>query len=272
MSELTFETILLEKKDGVSIVTFNRPEKKNAMSPKLHQEMTDVLDYLEFDDETRVVVLTGAGDSFCAGQDLQKYFYELNDKPYERARARRASEWRAYKLRLFPKPTIAAINGWCFGGAFTIVASCDIAIAAEEAVFGLSEVNFGKLPGGHVTRAITDHLHPKDLLFYVLTGRTFDGKKAAEMKWVTYAVPKEKLMDEVMSIAGELAKKNPIVLKEAKEAYRYGIAMDYEAAGAWLTAKSNELNYISGDTWKKGVEQFKSGEFRPGLGNYRWDK
>lgn len=272
LSAVSYRTIQVTIEDNVATVTLNRPEKKNAMNPTMHHEMSSVLDELEYDEAVRVLVITGAGDSFCAGQDLKEYFYDLQDKPADRARARREAEWRANRLRLFPKPTIAAVNGWCFGGAFTIVASCDIAVAAEEAVFGLSEVNFGKLPGGHVTRAVTDHLHPKDALFYILTGRTFDGKKAAEMKFVTYAVPKARLMEEVKALAGELAKKNPVVLRSAKEAYRYNLAMDYEVAGAWLTAKSNELNYLSGDTWKKGVEQFKRGEFRPGLGNYEWER
>lgn len=269
---MNYETILVNSENGVSTVTFNRPEKRNAMSPQFHEEMTDVLEVLRDDDQTRVVVLTGAGESFCAGQDLQKYFAELKDDTKGRAKARRASLWRAFDLRLFPKPTIAMVNGWCFGGAFTIVSSCDIAIAAEEATFGLSEVNFGKLPGGHVTRAITDHLHPKDLLFYVLTGKTFDGKKAAEMKFVTYAVPSARLFEEVREIAEGLAGKNPLVLRAAKDAYRYGVDMNYEAAGAWLTAKSNELNYLSGETWEIGVEQFKKGDFRPGLGDYEWQK
>jgi trans-feruloyl-CoA hydratase/vanillin synthase len=270
VAQTTYETLLVERSDGVATVTFNRPERRNAMNPKLHMEMSAALDELEEDDDVRVLVVTGAGDSFCAGQDLKEYFADLDDRPAERARARRASRWRAFQLRLFPKPTIAAVNGWCFGGAFTIVASCDIAVAAEEAVFGLSEVNFGKLPGGHVTRAVTDHLHPKDALFYILTGRTFTGRQAAEMKFVTYAVPRERLRDEVAGLAAELAAKNPVVLREAKEAYRYGGAMDYEVAGAWLSAKSHELDLLSGKTWKKGVEQFKSHRFRPGLGDYDW--
>ena len=269
---MQFETLLLNKVDGIATITLNRPEKRNAMNPQLHKEMTELLDILEYDDETKVVVITGAGNSFCAGQDLKEYFYNLDNQPQARAKAKKASRWRSDQLRLFPKPTIAAINGWCFGGGFTIVASCDIAIAAEEATFGLSEVNFGKLAGGLVTRAITDHLHPKDLLYHLLTGRAFDGKKAAEMKWVTYAVPKDQLMDEVMTLAKEFTTKNPLVLRAAKEAYHYGKAMDYEVASAWTKTKDSELSYLSGSSWKKGVEQFKKGEYKPGLGNYQFDK
>ncbi|MBI4528814.1 MAG: p-hydroxycinnamoyl CoA hydratase/lyase [Deltaproteobacteria bacterium] len=271
MSE--YKTILVDKKEGVTTITFNRPQVKNAMSPQLHLDMVDALTEIEYDDETRVLVLTGAGESFCAGQDLKEYFYDIDDNPKARHRAREASkEWRSYKLRLLPKPTIAAVNGWCFGGAFSIVAGCDIAIAADEAVFGLSEVNFGKFPGGMVTKDVNDLFHPRDALFYIFTGRKFDGKQAAAMKFVNYSVPRAKLMDEVYGLADELKTKHPEVLRIAKEAYKYGRQFDYEEAYAFATAKTRELDFVAGKTWKKGFTQFKKHEMKPGLGTYKWEK
>jgi trans-feruloyl-CoA hydratase/vanillin synthase len=271
MSE--YKTILVDKKEGVATITFNRPEKKNAMSPQLHLDMVQALTDLEDDDEVRVLVITGAGEAFCAGQDLKEYFYEIDEDRKARKKAREAAKtWRSYKLRLFPKPTIGAINGWCFGGAFSIVANCDIVIAADEAIFGLSEVNFGKIPGGMVTKDITDMLHPRDVMFYVMTGRKFDGKQAAAMKFVNYSVPKAKLMEEVYNLADELKAKHPEVLRIAKELYKYGKQFDFEEGYAWATAKDAELNFVTGKTWKKGFEQFKRKEMRPGLGTYKWDK
>jgi trans-feruloyl-CoA hydratase/vanillin synthase len=268
-----FRTILLDRKDGVATITFNRPKVKNAMNPRMHLEMVEVLSELEDDDEVRVLVLTGAGDSFCAGQDLKEYFLDIDDSPKARKKARDASvHWRSYKLRLFPRPTIAAINGWCFGGAFSVVASCDIAIAADEAAFGLSEVNFGKIPGGMVTKDVTDILHPRDALFYILTGRKFDGKQAAQMRFVNYSVPKAKLMEEVYALAAELKTKHPEVLRIAKETYKYGKRFNYEEGYVWATAKSAELDYVAGKTWKKGVTQFKERQMRPGLNTYKWGK
>jgi len=270
---MSYETILVDTKDNVTTITFNRPERRNAMSPKLHMEMVDALTQLEEDDDCCVLVLTGAGESFCAGQDPKEYFYDIDEDPKARARARRAAEtWRSHLLRLFPKPTIAAINGFCFGGAFTIVANSDFAIASDKATFGLSEINFGKLPGGHVTKIIKELMHPRDALYYILTGKPFDARKAAEIKFVTMCVPHDKLWDEVNELADCLKGKNPIVLKEAKEAYRYISDMNWEEAGAWLTAKSAELDLKAGKTWKAGVEQFKSKQYRPGLGQYDWKK
>lgn len=268
---MDYQTILVDTKDQVTTITFNRPERRNAMSPRLHMEMVDALTMLENDDNCRVLVLTGAGESFCAGQDLKEYFYDIDSDPVARAKARKAAEtWRSHLLRLFPKPTIAAINGFCFGGAFTIVANSDFAIASEKATFGLSEINFGKLPGGHVTKIVKELMHPRDALYYIMTGRPFDAHKAAEIKFVTMTVPHDKLWDEVNDLAECLKGKNPIVLREAKEAYRYISDMNWEEAGAWLSAKSKELDYLTGQTWKKGVEQFKSKQYRPGLGQYDW--
>lgn len=268
-----YKTILVEKKDGVATVTFNRPKVKNAMNPQMHLDMVDALTDIEDDDEVRALVLTGAGDSFCAGQDLKEYFYEIDDNPKARKKAREAATtWRSHKLRLFPKPTIGAVNGWCFGGAFSVVAACDIVIAADEAVFALSEVNFGKIPGGMVTKDVTDLLHPRDALFYILTGRKFDGRQAAAMKFVNYSVPRAKLMEEVYGLASELKAKHPVVLRIAKETYKYGKRFDFEEGYAWATAKSAELDYKTGKTWKKGFTQFKKGEMRPGLDTYKWDK
>lgn len=274
MANLSFdyETLSISRQGSVTTVAFNRPAKKNAMNPTLHREMAHALDALAYDDDTRVLVVTGTGDSFCAGMDLKEVFYALNDDRHEFEKVSRAAEWRSHALRLFPKPTIAAVNGWCFGGAFTIVASCDIVVAAEEATFGLSEINFGKIAGGYVSKAISDILNPRHALYYILTGESFDGREAARINLATMAVPKAELQGKVDEIASTLAEKNPIVARASKEAFKHVLNMDYEQAGAWLDAKSQALDYASGTTWRRGVEQFDEGEYKPGVGHYDWNK
>src|ERR1700738_3866281 len=186
----TYQTVLIEKSDRVATLILNRPAKKNAMSPKLHADVTAALEELRYDDDAKVVVITGAGDAFCAGIDLKESFDELKDKParYDQV-LRMATEWRGRTLRYYPKPTIAMVNGFCFGGAFSIVEGCDLAIAAEEATFGLSEINFKLFPGGSVSKSLANLLRPRDALWYGLTGRTFDGKVAAQIGFVNFAVP-----------------------------------------------------------------------------------
>ena len=196
------DEVLIESSGAVRSVVLNRPEKRNAMNPRMHREMYAALSELEFDPDTRVLVLTGSGESFCAGQDLKQYFYELKDDPRGREEIRRISHaWRHEKLRFFPRPTIAEINGWCFGGAFTIVASVDIAIAAEDATFGLSEINFGNIPGGLVTKVVQEIVQPRQALYYILTGDPFPGSRAAEIGLVTMAVPRADLHAKVLEVA-----------------------------------------------------------------------
>lgn len=269
---MEYKTLLIDTREQVTTITLNRPEVKNAMSPELHFEMCRALEEAEKDEASRVLILTGAGDSFCAGMDLKEYFYETDDAPARREAARKAAfEWMFTRLGNFPKPTIAAVNGWCFGGAFAFLACCDFAVAAEDATFGLSEVNFGIIPAGGVTKLVSLLLSPRDALYLIMTGKTFDGKQASQMRLVNSAVPRERLRAATLELAGELKAKNPVVLAFAKQVFRVDRNLTLEEALAWETAKFNELDAVARKTWKKGVEQFKQEKsYRPGLENYRW--
>ena len=274
MTKKVYKTVKVEKENGITWVILNRPEKRNAMSPQLHFEMVDVLIELESDDETRVLVLTGAGDSWCAGQDLQEFFRELDDKPAERRRAEWAThEWRWRRLLTFPKPTIAMVNGYCFGGGFTQLIACDIAIAAEDAIFGLSEINFGIFPGGLVSRVIADAMSYRDALYYSMTGDTFDGKQAAEMRLVTFAVPREKLREETVKLCQKLMEKNPAALRATKEVFKTCRNMDYTLAEEYIGAKIVALQATDPEKGRnKGIDQFvKEKKYRPGLESYNRD-
>jgi enoyl-CoA hydratase/carnithine racemase len=150
MSERTEEdTVSLVVENRIAWVSYNRPEKRNCMSPALNRQMLRVLESVEFREDVGVVVLTGEGSAFSAGMDLKEYFRENEEKGLG---ATRAAQREAYgwwdRLRWLEKPTIAMVNGWCFGGAYGPLFACDLAVAAQEAQFGLSEINWGILPGG----------------------------------------------------------------------------------------------------------------------------
>src|SRR5215472_3984838 len=198
--------VRLEVDGGIAWVTLNRPDKRNAMSPALNDEMVQVLDAVELMDEAGVLVLTGAGEAFSAGMDLKEYFRDVDALPYPRQmRARRSAwQWQWRMLMNFSKPTIAMVNGWCFGGAFTPLVACDLAIAAEDAQFGLSEINWGIIPGGNVTRAVVATMNLRDAMYYVMTGRPFDGRKAAQMGLVNEACPRAELRARTAALAKEL--------------------------------------------------------------------
>jgi len=271
MTTKSYATVKVDKEDGITWVTLNRPEKRNAMSPQLHFDMLEAITELEVDEETKVLVLTGAGDSWSAGQDLREYFRALDNNPKERRRANWSGhQWRWEKLNMFPKPTIAMVNGFCFGGAFTQLVACDFAIAAEDAVFGLSEVNWGILPGGLVTKVVADVMSYRDGLYYCMTGDSFDGKKAAELRLVNYAVPRAKLREETVALAKKLMEKNPWALRGCKQAFKSVRTMDYHQASDYLAVKSMEIRQADREGGReKGMKQFLDDKsYRPGLKAY----
>ena len=265
---MTYETILVDIADGgVAMLTFNRPHKKNAMNPKLHDEVSAALEALRYDRAAKVVVITGAGDAFSSGMDLKEYFVDLKDRPDEYDRINRLSiEWRGRTIRHFPKPTIAMVNGYCFGGALPIVESCDLALCAEEATFGLSEINYKNFPAGSVTRSLINILPPRELLWYTLTGRPWDGRKAVEMGLVNAAYPLASLRDETLMVAREIAAKDASALQSAKETYRFSLGLDWDAAVNFANAKLAQHKQRQNDAFREeGIKDFLDGKYRPGL-------
>ena len=265
-----YKTICAEFDDGVCLLTLDRPEKRNAMNPVLGEEITDALEKLRNDKRCRVLVITGAGESFCAGMDLKEFFIDLQDKPAEYDRAHRvAVEWRGRTLRLFPKPTIAMVNGHCFGGAFTIVEGCDLAVAAEDAKMGLSEINFKMFPGGSVGKSMGNLLRPRDYMLYALTGRPMTGKIAAEIGLINYAVPRQDLRDDVMALAHEIAAKDASALQATREIYTNSIDMNWDTAMNYALALQSAHTARQANAFREeGIGDFLEKKYKPGLGGH----
>jgi feruloyl-CoA hydratase/lyase len=266
-------TVCVEVDEGIGWVILNRPEKRNAMSPTMNREMRDVLETLELDDAVKVLVLTGAGESWTAGMDLKEYFREVDQAPeiiQEKIR-RDASTWQWKLLRMYAKPTIAMVNGWCFGGGFSPLVACDLAIAAESAVFGLSEINWGIPPGNLVSKALADTVGQRKALEYIMTGETFTGEQAAEMGLVNRAVPLEKLREETIALARVLASKNPVVLRAAKHGFKRCRELTWEQSEDYLYAKLDQAQLRDPEHGReKGLKQFLDEKsIKPGLESYR---
>jgi len=272
-SEPWGKNVLVEFDEGIAWVTMNRPEKRNAMSPALNDEMLKTLDALETDERCGVVVLTGAGDSFTAGMDLKEFFRQTDKTPHVvKFRAYRAAgDWQWRKLLQYYKPTIAMVNGWCFGGAFTPLIACDLAIAADEATFGISEINWGILPGGNVSKFLGQVMPQRKALHYIMTGETFNGRQAAELGVVGESVPRARLRSRTREVAQTLLKKNPTVLRQAKIAFKYVQDMGLEQANDYLTAKNEQSMLIDPERGRdQGLKQFLDDKtYRPGLGHYK---
>ncbi len=267
------DNVLVEFDEGIAWVTLNRPEKRNAMSPALNAEMREVVNALAVDERCGVFVLTGAGEAFAAGMDLKEYFRETDNAPDTVLLdvRRTAEDWQWRRLRDYPKPTIAMVNGWCFGGAFTPVCACDLAIAAEEATFGLSEINWGILPAGNVTKATMETIGYRNALYYTMTGESFNGTKAAEMGLVNEAVPLEQLRERTRELAMTLLEKNQTVLRGAKLAMKRVRYMDWEVSADYLYAKMAEALHLGGaDNRKDAMKAFLDDKtFKPGIQHFK---
>ncbi|MBX5490851.1 MAG: p-hydroxycinnamoyl CoA hydratase/lyase [Chloroflexi bacterium] len=269
MADREYRTLKVEREDGVTFLYFNRPEKRNAMNPTLLAEMVDALDWLETDPDTQILVLTGAGDAFTAGMDLKEYFRELDDQPEARLKALwNLRMFHHTRLAGFAKVTIAMVNGWCFGGGFSPLVSCDLAIAAEEAQFGLSEVNWGIIPGGFVSKDVVHALSYRHAFWYALTGETFDGKRAAEIGLVNLAVPRAELRARTLEVARHLMQISPMVLRATKEALRVVPQLGWDEAFDYLMAKQAWLRANDPERSRdRGIRQFiDEKKYRPGLG------
>ncbi len=271
--EARWQTVKVDVENGIGWITLNRPEKRNAMSPTLNREMIDVLETLELADDAQVIVLTGAGDAWTAGMDLKEYFRETDGKPeitQERIR-RDCSQWQWKLLRMYSKSTIAMVNGWCFGGAFSPLVACDLAIAADDAVFGLSEVNWGIPPGNLVSKAVADTMGHRNALHYIMTGDTFTGKEAAAMGLINKSVPKEQLREAVIELANKLLEKNPVVLRYAKIGFKRARELTWEQGEDYLYAKTDQSNYRDPEKGRKeGLKQFLDDKtIKPGLQTYK---
>jgi trans-feruloyl-CoA hydratase/vanillin synthase len=268
------DTVAFEVIDRVAWVKYNRPEKRNSMSPKLNRRMMEVLDELEFREDVGVLVLTGEGTSWTAGMDLKEYFRETEAQGLGGTRkAQRESYgwWR--RLRWFQKPTIAMVNGWCFGGGYGPLFACDLAFAAEEAQFGLSEINWGILPGGGAAKVATELTNFRKAMYHAMMGENIDGKTAVEWGFINEALPLETLQARVSEVAQVLLKKNPVALKATKDAIRRVREMTYDNAEDYLIRAQEAANSYDNEGRKEGIKQFIDDKtYKPGLGAYDLNK
>ena len=244
--------------DGITWVYLHRPEKRNAMSPALHEEMDATLAELEVDPDTKVVILTGAGENFSAGQDLKEFFRANENNPAAKKRAAEvANRWRWERLYNYDKPTIAMIQGYCVGGAFMQLLAVDFVVTAEDATYSLSEVNWGILPGALVAKVVADTVLPRHALYYACLGDAFDGNEAVRIGMANIAVPKSQLIAETEKLAHKLMSKSPAVLRATKQAMRQVRTMDFGQAYDYLAAKGAQIRVNDPEnSYKAGLSQF----------------
>lgn len=216
MSE--FETITVEKRGAVAVLTINRPDKLNALNKNVHFEGVAALDELRRDDSVRVVVITGSGPkSFIAGADIGEFAGQTpvtqRDAFHERSLFN--------SIDAFPKPVIAMINGFCLGGGNELALGCDIRIAGENARFAQPEINLGIICGGGGTQRLTRLIGEGRAMEMILTGDMIDAQTALKFGLVTAVHPVEELEAKTMEFAAKIAEKAPIALQMSKEAVKF---------------------------------------------------
>jgi trans-feruloyl-CoA hydratase/vanillin synthase len=272
MSERTeADTVAVRVSAGIAWVKFNRPEKRNCMSPKLNRQMLRVLNELEFRDDVGVLVLSGEGAAWSAGMDLKEYF---RDSEALGLKGVRQSQREAYawweRLRWFQKVTIAMVNGWCFGGAYGPLFACDLAFCSEDAQFGLSEINWGILPGGGASKVAGDLMPMRQAMYHALLGENLSGRQAVSAGLVNEALPAAELEARVTEVAKNLLTKNWDTLKATKDAMRRVREMSYDDAEDYLIRAQEALNWHDkSDGRHRGMKQFLDDKtFKPGLRAY----
>ncbi len=249
---MAYENILFEVRDGVGVLTFNRPKALNALNPATIEELNDVIERVRNDDAVRVLVLTGAGEkAFVAGADITQ-FPKMN--PLEaRSFAERGQEVFA-KLEQLPKPVIACANGFTLGGGCELAMSCDFIYASEKAKFGQPEINLGIIPGFGGTQRLSRLVGRARAKELCMTGEMIDARTALEMGLVAKVFPAERLLEETLKVASQLAAKSPAALRTIKFVVDRGADVDLKS-GCALEAEAFGPAFAGQDA-REGVAAF----------------
>jgi enoyl-CoA hydratase len=210
---MSYQTIIVETKDRVGIITLNRPEALNALNATLIGELSTALDTFETDEGIGCIVLTGSEKAFAAGADIK----EMQSQSFiEVFKSDFIAPWE--RLTRVRKPVIAAVRGFALGGGCEIAMMCDFIIAGESAKFGQPEINLGVIPGAGGTQRLARFVGKAKAMDLCLTGRMMDAAEAERCGLVSRVVPDAQLMDEVMKAAGRIAQLSLPALMTAKEA------------------------------------------------------
>lgn len=245
------DVVLTSVKDRVAVLTVNRPDKLNALSTPVRRAIIDAFDAWRTDDAVRVVVVTGAGDkAFVAGADIGEF--EGRTAVDQFRVMREPSIFRV--VDEFPKPVIAAINGFCLGGGCEFAMACDVRIASQKAKLGQPEVNLGILPGGGGTQRLPRLVGTGRAFKLLYTGEIIRADEALRIGLVDEVVPPEALLTRANELAAVIASKSPVALQLIKEAVRASVRTPLDEG---LRHESTLFGMaFSSDDKKEGVEAF----------------
>ena len=210
---MSFETLIVETGEGVTLIRLNRPQALNALNSELWRDLTAALDAAEADETVRCVVLTGSERAFAAGADIK----EMQPKSYADMFKENFFAAGAARIEAFRKPIIAAVAGYALGGGCELAMLCDFIIAADNAKFGQPEINLGVAPGIGGTQRLTRFVGKSKAMEMILTARMMDSAEAERSGLVSRVVPLDDLEKEAMAAAKKIASLSPLSVMVNKE-------------------------------------------------------
>jgi enoyl-CoA hydratase len=219
---MAYQNIIFEREENIGIITFNRPDARNALNNQTRAEFREAIAGVAADDQIKVLILTGSGKAFVAGSDIKEF---SQTTPYVAHNIQRLGEM----VEKLEKPVIAAVNGFCLGGGNEIAMGCDIIIASDQAKFGQTEVNIGIIPGGGATQRLPRLIgvcRAKELIY---TGDIISAEEAYRLGLVNRVVPPDQLMTAAKELAKRIATKSAAALKLAKTAVNRGMQTNLES-------------------------------------------
>jgi enoyl-CoA hydratase/carnithine racemase len=218
--------VKVERDGAVGIVTLDRPEARNALSPQLMQELADAVEAFDSDEGVHCIVLTGSEEVFAAGADIKA----MVERSFQDVlNASTMPFWQ--RIAACRTPMIAAVSGFALGGGCELALLCDMIVASETAEFGQPEITLGIIPGGGGTQRLARVMGKQRTMELVLTGRRIPAKEALQLGIVNTVTPRKKWLEEAIGLAQVVARRPPIAAKLAKQAV---LAADEMALAAGL--------------------------------------
>ncbi len=249
---MAYETLLYEKRDGIAVVTVNRPEKLNALNRKVMEELRDCFQNFQSDDEVRVVILTGAGEkAFVAGADINELSVQT---PIQGRETSFAGQRILDLIENLGKPVIAAVNGFALGGGCELAMACTLRVASENARFGQPEVKLGIIPGYAATQRLPRLVGKGRALEIILTGEQVAAQEAYRIGLVNQVVAAKDLMAAAESLGRKIMANGPLAVKFALQAVNSGLEMTQQE-GQFLEATLFGLCATTADM-KEGTRAF----------------
>ncbi len=225
---MDWETLSVSYHEHAAVIKFNRPQSLNALNTKMAEELVALLEELASENDVWAAALTAAGEkAFCVGADLK----ERQSMSTEEMRRQRELFVRAFQaVAMFPKPLLAAVNGYAMGGGFEFALCCDFIICSENANFALPEVGLAIIPGGGGTQNLPRVIGKNKAKELIFTGRRIDARQAEKLGIVNHVVPLSKLGEKTLALLQEMTKNGPVALKQAKKAINFGVELDINTA------------------------------------------